>query len=164
MLCIIWFFPSTYVLLLNAFPLETMASVSLVSWIWFFIILFHMPNINQAFIIWSHWNSLHKALWFKLPLHDVLMHEQRRLNHQSDHIIYGKCCRVMKYYLQKCNVLWAQHEVHVLIPKLILLHKNKNTVCCYSHWLSHMNILKVKFPSKSSLNTDGDAQHECRYK
>lgn len=58
------FFPSAYVLLFNTFAWETMARLCLISVMNFIfdITLFHMPNINQAFISRSHWNLLDKAL------------------------------------------------------------------------------------------------------
>ena len=58
------FFPSAYILLFNTFAWETMAGLCLISVMNFIfdIILFHMPNINQAVDSWSHWDLLEKAL------------------------------------------------------------------------------------------------------
>lgn len=60
----VFFPPSAYVLLFNRFDWETMAGLCLISAMNFIfdIILFHMPKINPAFISWSHWDLLDKAL------------------------------------------------------------------------------------------------------
>lgn len=88
-----------YVLSFHAFAWVMMAGRCLISVTNFIfeLILFHTRNIKYAFISQSRWYLIDKARWFILLLHEMLMHEQRKNNHQSDHIIYGNCYRLEKY-------------------------------------------------------------------